>query len=320
MTTRLTIYCNRKPVTGPWGGGNRILQSFINEARAAGHDVIFSLSDAFRDDARVDVIFCMDPRQGATSDELSHDAIMAIFPNASQRPFIVQRVGDIGTHGKPELRNLVIRTTPVSDFVIFPSEWCSTMVNDSLFKLGKMMNDYAVIWNSPNPAFFAHRRVSRPIPQKNIRFVTHHWSMNPKKGFAFYNELDAWCKNNGHTFTFYGRAPDTATFTSSGVLDVDELARSLPMHDVYVTASEEEAGANHVLEALSCGLPILFHEDGGSIPEYVRNCGESFNDDFKSFETALLTLANRVNAGNFPVYNIRKSAGQSLVELIEKYV
>ena len=84
-----------------------------------------------------------------------------------------------------------------------------------------------------------------------------------------------------------------------------------------MTASEEEACANNVLEEMACGLPILYHMNGGSIPEYVRNCGESFNE---SFETALSTLANRVNAGNFPVYNIRKSAGQSLVELIEKYV
>lgn len=60
--------------------------------------------------------------------------------------------------------------------------------------------------------------------------------------------------------------------------DDDFLAHELPKHDIYLTASEHEAGANHVLEAAACGLPILYHELGGSIPEYVAEFGIEFSN------------------------------------------
>ena len=40
-------------------------------------------------------------------------------------------------------------------------------------------------------------------------------------------------------------------------MDELNLSLTLPSHDIYLTASLEEAGANHVLEALACGLPVL---------------------------------------------------------------
>ena len=48
--------------------------------------------------------------------------------------------------------------------------------------------------------------------------------------------------------------------------------------DIYLTASEEEAGANHVLEAMACGLPVVYHNNGGSIPEYCKPCGIGFDN------------------------------------------
>ena len=42
----------------------------------------------------------------------------------------------------------------------------------------------------------------------------------------------------------------------SGLVDV------LPSYDIYLTASEEEAGANHVLESLAAGLPIVYRDTG----------------------------------------------------------
>jgi hypothetical protein len=36
---------------------------------------------------------------------------------------------------------------------------------------------------------------------------------------------------------------------------------------VYITASEHEAGANHIMEASAVGLPVLFNASGGSMME-----------------------------------------------------
>ena len=68
--------------------------------------------------------------------------------------------------------------------------------------------------------------------------------------------------------------------------DNDFLAKKLSEADIYVTASEEEAGANHVLEAMAAGLPVLYHKDGGSIVNYCRSIGESFHD-FTTFKQSL---------------------------------
>lgn len=60
-------------------------------------------------------------------------------------------------------------------------------------------------------------------------------------------------------------------------MDAVELAKKLPEYDIYVTASIEEAGANHVLEAMACGLPVVYHDDGGSIVNYCEKYGEGFS-------------------------------------------
>ena len=60
-----------------------------------------------------------------------------------------------------------------------------------------------------------------------------------------------------------------------------ELSKELTNHDIYITASIEEAGANHVLEALAAGLPVVYHKEGGSIVDYCKDYGTEF-ECFKS--------------------------------------
>ena len=35
----------------------------------------------------------------------------------------------------------------------------------------------------------------------------------------------------------------------------------------------------HFIEGAQCGLPLLFHEDGGGIPELARKFGVGFRDN-----------------------------------------
>ena len=103
------------------------------------------------------------------------------------------------------------------------------------------------------------------------------------KGFDIYKQLDDFCQETKAAhFTFIGRAPKNLNLTHHiDPLDVDGLIEELPKHNVYISASKHEAGANHVLEAIALGLPVLYHTDGGSINEYCKNSGISytkFND------------------------------------------
>ena len=90
-------------------------------------------------------------------------------------------------------------------------------------------------------------------------------------------------------------------------IDSIGLSRELPEYDIYLTASLEEAGANHVLEAMAAGLPIIYHKDGGSIPEYCKDYGLEFSSyedlnkkidimirDFEKYKKAVMNYNQKI--------------------------
>jgi hypothetical protein len=287
----MRVYVNRKPVDGPWGGGAKVLRACIDALRVAGHEVVHAI------DPTVDVIYCVDPRQGSDPDQLGYAAIksyltqriaLSMNDRRARLPNIVQRVGDLGTHDKPDLTQLVLASVMQSDTVIFPSVWAHDFIIHVLEMLDvRPTKQWHVIPNAAVKQFFAQRCVRSGLPEK-LSFVTHHWSNNPNKGFGFYAQLREWCRHNGHRFTYIGRAPDG--FEAVSPMGVSELSHELPHHNVYVTASREEAGANHVLEGLAAGLPVIYSQDGGSIPEYCSGMGVSFDGSIDGFVTAVAQL------------------------------
>ncbi len=58
----------------------------------------------------------------------------------------------------------------------------------------------------------------------------------------------------------------------------EELANLLREHDVYITASQNDPCSNAVIEALACGLPVVYRNDGGH-PELVGYGGLPFSSE-----------------------------------------
>ena len=48
---------------------------------------------------------------------------------------------------------------------------------------------------------------------------------------------------------------------------------------MYLTASRFEPGGMHHVEGAQCGLPVLYHEDGGGIVETASRYGIGYRDD-----------------------------------------
>ena len=305
----MKIYFNRRPVDGPWGGGSKVLRAIVEESIARGHFVCFE--EELYDHHDIDVVVCVDPRPARVT---CLDLINYVsFRNTK----LIQRVGNIGTHGKPDLFKLVCETTKFSDVVVFPSSWARDQVSPKTRSI--------VIENAPRDEFveaFEFSNTKRDY-EGRVRIVTHHWSDNPMKGFDVYREFDDYCSQSyKFEFVYMGRKPSGVEFRNYvPPQDVSGIIKALSKSHVYLTASRKEAGANHVLEALAMGLPVLYHEDGGSINEYCRDFGVSFS----SYEVLTVTLEDKfeelVKIAKRMSYNKKLSnSAREYVDLFEEIV
>ncbi len=258
----MKVYINREPKYGPWGGGAKTVNALWRELQNNGHEVVSNLS------AGIDVIFCFDPRPNQYGDWYQ-TFIDYCQLNTSTK--LIQRVGDLGTHSKPELTRLVKQTLNISDYFIFPSQWSKEWI-------GFVGDNAVIIDNAPMPLFYNHRSENNKL-ENSVSVVTHHWSTNPKKGFNLYSKFDEWCKGENVTFNYIGQLPQGIKYDNhTRPVSAETLSQELPKHQIYLTASEEEAGANHVLEAMACGLPVVYKQDGGSIVDYCSPYGEGYSD------------------------------------------
>lgn len=303
----MRIYLNREPVTGPWGGGNKTVDMLKKKFVEKGWDVVHDLSSD-----EIDVIFCIDPRPNSRGEWYQN------FLNYKQnhnKTKIIQRVGDVGTHSKPELTELVKQSTVLSDFVIFPSDWARKYI-------GFKNKNYLIVNNRPKSIFFKNRRnyFSDILEENKVKIITHHWSMNEKKGFDVYNALSNFLSNNKTQFelTYVGRynGEPPKGIKHIGPQDDNSLKNILPFYDIYLTASLEEAGANHVLEGLAAGLPIVYREGGGSIEEYCRNFGLEYENSLESLLSCLYQMVD-----NYRIFKQKAlSYNQKIEESINQYV
>ena len=78
----------------------------------------------------------------------------------------------------------------------------------------------------------------------------------------------------------------------------ENLVQRQAAFDMFVdleTASLEEAGANHVLEAMASGLPVLYRAGGGSINEYCKDYGIEY-DSKESMIDGLIRITKEKNS------------------------
>lgn len=297
----MKIYINREPVLGPWGGGNKTVTRLFEKLNEE-HEVVFQLCPD------IDVIFCIDPRPNNYGEWYQH---FLNYRSQYKDTKVIQRAGDLGTHSKPQLTELVKQSVEYSDFIIFPSKWARDWI-------GYSKDNYRIIYNCPLEIFYENRNESTEVNEK-IKLVSHHWSTNPKKGFDVYEKLDKFIGNTDKfEFTYIGRKPDNLILHNSNYIspiDASQLSKLLPQNDVYITASIEEAGANHVLEAIASGLPVVYHKDGGSIIDYCEDYGE----EYSTFEQMISSIEKV--ADNYSFYKDKVLCyNEHIDNVINKYV
>ena len=271
------IMFNRREKREAWGGGTHFITCFSDYLRDKGYDVVFKLEDG------IDLIFMFDPRPS-----VGGDCANSIYQYKRDNPLtkVVQRINDTDIarpNDEPWRINLLLHANQIADHTIFISSW----VKDHYIEKGfNTQKSNVVIVNGCNSKWY-FPDVEKTIDKKNIRLITHHWSDNFMKGFDIYNFLDRYIEEEDSiSFTYLGRYNKDYRPRNINLIDptygagVGDILRS---HDIYVTAARYEACGMHHIEAASCGLPVLYHKDGGAIPEICRNHGIEFSttSDFK---------------------------------------
>ena len=259
------VYINRKPVYSPWGGGIKTVNLLCESLKNKNFEVVHDLN---HDD--ISIIFIVDPRTSEWG-ESYHDIHEY---SVKKKIKIIQRVGDLGLHSKPELTQLLKLSIPKADCVTYISDFAKNYLgiehqNDNVINLAPLSNFY----------INRNKNIDLSYP---VRILTHHWSNNVKKGFEYYDFLDSNLTNydNKIEFTYIGNLPNNFRFknsTSISPVGIESLIGMLPKHDFYLSASVDETGGNHVLEAIGAGLPVLYHKDGGGIVNYCDGYGIEYN-------------------------------------------
>ena len=148
-----------------------------------------------------------------------------------------------------------------------------------------------------------------------IRLVSTSWSNNPRKGFDTYKWLDNNLDWDRFEYTFVGNTPADLEFENIKhvpPVPSQELATKLKANDIFITASRNDPCSNAVIEALSCGLPTLYFNDGGH-PELVEYGGLGFNN-----KEEILTQLDRL-VTNYELFQNLISI-PTLDEITDKYL
>jgi len=186
---------------------------------------------------------------------------------------IVHRIDGIfslyrGEHERFNDTNVYNFAKTYADGVIFQSEW-SKMASE---KNGMAHHPIqTIIFNCADNRYFS--RKSDRDENSKIKLITSSWSNNVKKGFGIYEYLDNNLDFNKFDYSFAGRSPiQFKNIKMEGILSSEELFNVLKTSDIFVTATEDDTCSNSLIEGLTCGLPAVVLNSGGS-PEIVKGMG-----------------------------------------------
>jgi len=264
------------------GGGAKFALGFKKFLEDKGVEVISSYDD--RDPP--DLIFMFDPRYLQHSRNwLTIEHIRQLQDKLNSNIPIIHRLNDIG-YPKNRPQNYIsdmVELANRANHAIYISNYVKDYYNRAV------KSPSTVIYNGVDKNVFE----VKDYEFDKIRLVTHHWSTDLLKGWDIYEQLDRWISTQENVeFTFIGRIPEGINLHNTKVYPAThgiEMANLIKKSNIYITASRHEPCGMHHLEGLACGLPYLYHNEGGGILE-VGQFGLGFND-FEDFKNKLSTMS-----------------------------
>jgi hypothetical protein len=262
----MKIYFNRALRRNTaWGGGSSFLTNMHDYLVAHGETISYSLNE--RD---IDVIFMIDPRY----DDGGGCSINEIIQYKKLHPKvkILHRINecDKRNNSANNIDKLLLESNKFADETVFISSW----LKDYFHNKGLIRQSNVIMNGCDEKVFYPDNNKSFQSP---LRLTTHHWSNNFNKGHDVYRAIDELLnKRTDIEFTYIGRYYEGYQPKNTKIIAPlygQALGDELRKHDVYVNTSKWEPCGMSWIEGSSCGLPVLYHQDGGGIVEGCKNHG-----------------------------------------------
>jgi glycosyltransferase involved in cell wall biosynthesis len=268
-----TVAINMFPANGPWGGSSVFVRQFARMMRNHGYRVVYDLK------RHVDVVVLIDPREDLQNKAFSIANILA-YRKSHPEVRVLHRINECDKRKNTAfIDDLLCEGNRIADYTVFISEWLCDYFAQKWFDTNK---PHSIIYNGADPSIFNPVGNEIYSGSGTMRIVTHHWSSNPMKGFPIYKLLDdhiADGRINNVEFRVIGQWPEEIKWLCAKTFSPTvghKLAELLRECHVYLTASKWEPCGMHHIEGAQCGLPLLYHEDGGGIVEAGRKYGIGF--------------------------------------------
>ncbi len=201
----------------------------------------------------------------------------------------------------------------IADISIFQSIW-------SLFatlSMGYKPVNPVLIMNASSPDIFNRKNKPQFKRDRKTKLISSSWSDNPRKGGRVYKWLDENLNWDKYEYTFAGRVQEK--LDNIKIIDPvpsEELSSILKQHDIFITASDNDPCSNAVIEALSCGLPVIYLDKGGH-SELVQFGGLGFKSKEEIPDLLDLLVRNYTSFINLVVAPDMDSISEKYTKTIE---
>jgi len=273
---RPTIAISMAPTRSPWGGASPFVWQLESLMRRRGWRVQYSLRPT------PDLVFVIDPRMDHPKKKFGLEELR-VFRKANPKVPILHRINECDQRkGTNDIDELLRQTSGLADFTVFIAEWLRDYFAAKWFDVSR---PHSCIYNGADAGVYHPFGARLPQKDEPVRIVTHHWSDNPLKGFDIYEMVDRKIAEGelpGFALRVIGRWPKTIQWRSAelfGPMTGRPLADKLRECHIYLTASRWEPCGMHHVEGAQCGLPLVYHEDGGGIVEAGRRYGLGYRGD-----------------------------------------